>query len=200
VPSFRCPLPTRALRLRALIDRAGSADIIGTPKTENPNLRRLEKEGETDKEWQAFHFTSWDNPSLPRSELEKAKAEMDGITCRQEIMAEYVENAAALFKYTALLDLFSNTITKAADRFRTVDIAEDGSKTIFNVWEGLEQPHRAVQPAPDRRYHQPRPRTCRRVPHSLQSHRCRRYRRGCGHRVLTPPYRHGRLQIELQRH
>lgn len=123
----------------ALIDTSGSADFIGTPKKENPNLRRLEKQAETDPEWAAFHFSSWDNPTLPRHELEKAQAEMDGDTYRQEILAEYVDNAGALFKYTALIDLFSNTITKSNEKYLIVDIADDGSdKTVFSFWQGLE--------------------------------------------------------------
>ncbi len=123
----------------ALIDTQGTADFIGTPKKENPNLRRLEKQAETDREWEAFHFSSWDNPSLPREELEKAKKEMDKDTYRQEIMGEYVENAGSLFKYTALIDLFSNTVDKDNNRFLIVDIADDGSdKTIFSFWNALE--------------------------------------------------------------
>ena len=123
----------------ALIDTAGSAHFIGTPKKENPNLRRLEKESAEDSEWGAFHFTSWDNPTLPRTELENAKAEMDATTYQQEILAEYVENEGALFKYTSLLDLFSNSITKTPENYLTVDIADDGSdKTIFTPWRGLE--------------------------------------------------------------
>ena len=123
----------------ALIDTRGTADFIGTPKKENPNLRRLEKEAEGDPEWAAFHFSSWDNPSLPREELEAAKRDMDGNTYRQEILAEYVENEGALFHYTALVDLFSNTITKTPENYLTVDIADDGSdKTVFTFWHGLE--------------------------------------------------------------
>lgn len=123
----------------ALIDTGGTADFIGTPKKENPNLRRLEKLAETDPHWRAFHFTSWDNPTIPRTELEKAKQEMDADTYRQEILAEYVENAGALFKYTALVDLFSNTITKSPENYLTIDVADDGSdKTVFAFWHGLE--------------------------------------------------------------
>lgn len=123
----------------ALIDTGGSADFIGTPKKENPNLRRLEKEAEKDPEWECFHFTSWDNPTLPKEELLKAQAEMDKDTYKQEIMAEYVENAGSLFKYSALIDLFSNTITKGAEKYLIVDIADDGSdKTVFSFWQGLE--------------------------------------------------------------
>jgi hypothetical protein len=123
----------------ALIDTGGTADFIGTPKKENPNLRRLEKMAETDYEWESFHFASHDNPSLPREELKKAEEEMDKDTYRQEIMAEYVDNQGALFKYTALVDMFSNTITKSNEKYLIVDIADDGSdKTVFSFWEGLE--------------------------------------------------------------
>ena len=124
----------------ALIDRAGTADFIGTPKKENPNLRRLEKQAATDIDWAAFHFTSWDNPALPREELQKAEMEMDIETYRQEILAEYVENAGALFHYDALVDVFTNTITKENQRYLIADIADDGTdKTIFSFWEGLEE-------------------------------------------------------------
>lgn len=123
----------------ALIDTGGTADFIGTPKKENPNLRRLEKFAETDPEWAKFHFSSWDNPTLPRTELMKAQEEMDKDTYKQEILAEYVDNAGSLFKYTALIDLFSNTITKTNEKYLIVDIADDGSdKTVFSFWQGLE--------------------------------------------------------------
>jgi hypothetical protein len=119
-----------------LIDTAGTADFIGTPKKENPNLRRLEKELGSDA--MSFHFTTADNPFIPRDELAKAKEEMDADTYRQEILAEYVENAGALFHYDALVDLFSNNVVQG-DRYLTVDIADDGSdKTIFTCWKGLE--------------------------------------------------------------
>jgi hypothetical protein len=122
-----------------LMETGGSAGFGGTPKKENPNLRRLEKEAVDKVDWQSFHFTSWDNPDFLRVELEKAKVEMDNETYQQEIMAEYVDNAGALFKYTALVDLFSNTITKDPEKYLIVDIADDGSdKTVFSFWEGLE--------------------------------------------------------------
>lgn len=123
----------------SLIDTRGTADFIGTPKKENPNLRRLEKLAETDPEWASFHFSSHDNPSLSVLELEMTKQGMDSDTYRQEILAEYVDNAGSLFKYTALIDLFSNTITKNNEKYLIVDIADDGSdKTIFSFWNDLE--------------------------------------------------------------
>jgi hypothetical protein len=122
-----------------LMETGGSAGFGGTPKKENPNLRRLEKEAEGKSDWACFHFTSWDNPDFSREELEKAREEMDNETYQQEIMAEYVDNAGSLFKYTALVDMFSNAITKSPEKFLIVDIADDGTdKTVFSFWEGLE--------------------------------------------------------------
>lgn len=119
----------------ALIDASGTADFIGTPKKENPNLRRMEKEEKV----ASFHFTTKDNPYIPPLELVEAEKEMDRDTYRQEILAEYVENAGALFKYEALVDLFSNTITKNREKYLIIDVADDGSdKTVFSFWEGLE--------------------------------------------------------------
>lgn len=124
----------------ALTDTAGSATFIGTPKKENPNLRRLELIAEKDSDYQAFHFTTSDNPHVPPDEIEKAKAELDYDTYKQEFLAEYLENAGSLFKYDALLDVFSNTVTKENAKYLLVDIADDGSdKTIFSFWEGMEE-------------------------------------------------------------
>jgi hypothetical protein len=124
----------------SLVDLKGEADFIGTPKKENPNLRRLEKIAATDKDYQAFHFTSWDNPYLDKLELEKAKQEMDFDTYQQEIEAEYLDNKGSLFHYDALVDIFSNSVVKTGQKYLVVDIAEDGSdKTIFSFWEDLEE-------------------------------------------------------------
>lgn len=122
-----------------LMETGGTASFSGTPKNENPNLRRLEKEAEGKDDWECFHWSSWDNPYFSREELEKAEIEMDRNTYLQEIMAEYVDNLGALFHYDALVDLFSNTITKTNDKYLTVDIAEDGhDSTVYTRWEGLD--------------------------------------------------------------
>lgn len=124
----------------ALTDFEGDAMFAGTPKKENPNLRRLEKIAETDTDYQSFHFTTADNPHIAPEEIEKAKNELDHDTYRQEFEAEYLDNAGALFRYDALVDVFSNTIIKSGDKYLIVDVADDGSdKTIFSFWDGLEE-------------------------------------------------------------
>lgn len=124
----------------ALTDTAGKATFIGTPKKENPNLRRLEKIAETDNDYKAFHFPTHDNPHIPRSELEKAQKELDQDTYRQEYLAEYVDNAGSLFGFANLVDVFSNTVIKDTNKYLVIDVADDGSdSTVFSFWEGLEE-------------------------------------------------------------
>ena len=108
----------------SLTDTQGNAIFIGTPKKENPNLRRLEKE-ESDTDWASFHFTTADNPHIPEEEIKKAKKELDHEIYKQEFLAEYIENQGALFRYTALIDLFSNSVTKDNEKYLSVDIADE---------------------------------------------------------------------------
>ena len=124
------------------LDTGGTADFIGTPKKESGNLRRLEKIAQTDKTYASFHFTSKDNPFLSLDELKAIEKEYenDRESYLQEIMAEYLDNAGSLFKYDALVDIFSNTVIKENQKYLIVDVADDGSdKTIFSFWEGMEE-------------------------------------------------------------
>lgn len=125
------------------LDTGGSADFVGTPKKENPNMRRLEKDFEQKGEgFECFHFTSRDNPFLAITEIDAMESEYqnDRVSYRQEVLAEYVDNAGALFHYDSLVDVFSNTIDKENARYLIVDVADDGTdKTKFSFWEGLEE-------------------------------------------------------------
>lgn len=124
----------------ALTDLQGGAMFSGTPKKENPNLRRLEKLAQEDGDYAAFHFRTEDNPYISAAEIMKARQELDLETFKQEYLAEYIDNAGSLFKYDALVDVFSNTVVKEDNKYLSVDIADDGSdKTIFSFWEGLEE-------------------------------------------------------------
>lgn len=123
------------------LDTAGTADFIGTPDKKNPNLKRLEKEAETNPDFGCFHFTSKDNPHLPVAELDSMEREYanDRTSYRQEVLAEHIEDGGALFRLTALVDMFSNTISKGPEKYQIVDVADDGSdKTTIGIWEDLE--------------------------------------------------------------
>jgi len=93
---------------------------------------------ENDSDYRTFHFTSYDNPHVLDSEIDKAKEELAYDTFKQEYLAEYVEDQGALFNYSALVDVFSNSVDKGASKYLIIDIAGDGSdRTVFSYWEGL---------------------------------------------------------------
>jgi len=125
------------------LDTSGGAHFVGTPNKTNPNMKRLEKDFEyKGEQFASFHFTSKDNPFLDPLELTAMEVEYrdDRQAYQQEILAEYVENEGALFKFSALVDVFTNTIVKTPSKYLIVDVADDGTdKTKFSFWEGLEE-------------------------------------------------------------
>lgn len=122
------------------LDTRGTANFIGTPKKENPNLRRLEKEFAERPDCASFHFTSRDNPFISKEEIDDMEKEYasNRESYRQEVLAEHVDDTGALFNFSALVDVFSNAVPKTEDKYLIVDVAGDGSDAIiFSYWQGL---------------------------------------------------------------
>jgi len=84
-----------------LIDRRGSAVFISTPRGSNYfyKLFLLGKGG--DPEWESFQFTSYDNPYIPKDEIDKAfrRATLMGqvVNFKQEYMADFEAVADRVF-------------------------------------------------------------------------------------------------------
>jgi phage terminase large subunit len=74
----------------ALADVQGGAMFIGTPKGRN-HFYELYKYAESgrDKDWVSFHYTSYDNPLIPTSEIEAAKTSMSSFAFRQEFLSSF---------------------------------------------------------------------------------------------------------------
>lgn len=71
--------------------------FIGTPKG-YANLFKISEMEKKDKDYKAFHYTSYDNPFLPREEIEKAKLELDEDSFGQEYLAEYKHFTGLVYK------------------------------------------------------------------------------------------------------
>lgn len=52
----------------------------------------------TDSDWQYFHFTSYDNPYIPKEEIDKAKLEMTEDSFAQEWMGEFRKMSGLIYK------------------------------------------------------------------------------------------------------
>ena len=106
----------------ALADVQGGAMFIGTPKGRN-HFYEIYKLGESnrDEEWAAFHYTSYDNPLIPKKEIEAAKGSMSSFAFRQEFMSSFEAASRDLFKPEWLQ--YSEEEPKDGRFFIAVDLA-----------------------------------------------------------------------------
>ena len=82
-----------------LLDNDGDAIFIGTPKRRNHFFRMYQTAiGDDTKRWDAWHFTSFDNPHLSREALAEITRDMTQAAYQQEIMAEFLEGEGAVFR------------------------------------------------------------------------------------------------------
>jgi len=106
----------------ALADVQGSAMFIGTPKGRN-HFYEIYKLGESnkDEEWTAFHYTSYDNPLIPKKEIDAAKGSMSSFAFRQEFMSSFEAASRDLFKEEWVV--FDEDEPKDGRYFVAVDLA-----------------------------------------------------------------------------
>jgi predicted phage terminase large subunit-like protein len=82
----------------SLMDRKGDAWFISTPKGYNFFNTLFNRGRDGEKDWASFHFSTKDNPTIEPDEIEALKLDMPALVARQEIDAEFVQLAGALFK------------------------------------------------------------------------------------------------------
>ena len=82
----------------SLASRKGNLRLRGTPKGHNDawHFWRLASE---DQEWATFTATSYGNPLIDPRELDRLKSQMTEDRYRQEILAEFLEDGAGVFRY-----------------------------------------------------------------------------------------------------
>ncbi len=80
-----------------LIDKKGDALFISTPKGFNHfyDLYNLQDE---DSDYKSFHFTSYDNPHIPREELERERKSKPENTFAQEYLADFRKQEGLVYK------------------------------------------------------------------------------------------------------
>ena len=106
----------------ALADQKGSAMFIGTPLGRN-HFYELFKYGELadDPTYQAWHFTSYDNPLLDPEEIALAKKSMSSYAFRQEFMASFEALGSEIFKEDWIK--FTDEEPSEGDYYIAVDLA-----------------------------------------------------------------------------
>ena len=84
----------------ALADKQGGALFISTPKGRNW-FWNIHQRANYDAAWKSFHFTSYDNPFVAKSELDATKEQLPERVYRQEILAEFLEDGGGVFRNVA---------------------------------------------------------------------------------------------------
>ena len=85
-----------------LADLEGDADFYSTPRGRN-FFWRVFTQGEdpTNRDWSAFRAPSMDNPHVPSGEWEEIKRQLPERSYRQEILAEFIDEAGGVFRCVA---------------------------------------------------------------------------------------------------
>lgn len=82
-----------------LLDNNGNATFIFTPKRLNhAHALYQQAVGDENGRWEAFHFTSLDNPYLNKDALAEISQDMTEDDYKQEILAQFLQNAGAVFR------------------------------------------------------------------------------------------------------
>ena len=97
--SFMEPDAWELVGMPMLADNDGDAVFIFTPNRRNHAYLMYQRAiADETRRWQAWHFTSMDNPYLSASALADLKSDMTDEAYRQEILAEFLEGEGAVFR------------------------------------------------------------------------------------------------------
>lgn len=80
-----------------LTDRKGQAMFISTPKGFN-HFYELFNEESRDKNFKSFHFTSYDNPNIPKEEIDEARNQLTEDQFAQEYLADFRKQEGLVYK------------------------------------------------------------------------------------------------------
>ncbi|MCC7014859.1 MAG: hypothetical protein IT454_20015 [Planctomycetes bacterium] len=82
-----------------LMDKRGSALLISTPRSKGYfyDLYRRGQPPDPDPDYASWNMPSWSNPMLPMADIEAERRRLPDAAFRQELGAEFIEGAGAVF-------------------------------------------------------------------------------------------------------
>jgi phage terminase large subunit len=122
-----------------LTDLSGGATFISTPNGFNHFYDLFNLEG-VDPDYKSFHFTSYDNPHLPKEEIEKAKQELTEDRFAQEYLGDFRKTEGLVYKeFSRDRHVFDENVTIAArERIAGVDFGYTNPAAIPFITIDLE--------------------------------------------------------------
>jgi len=116
-----------------LIDLRGGAYICGTPKGMNGFWSLFNQRGAG---WRSFQMSSYENPHIPRSELDALKLTMSERAFQQEIMAQFMADGAGVFRNVRALSTLLPTTPEDGHRYLIgQDWGRSNDESVSSVWD-----------------------------------------------------------------
>lgn len=116
-----------------LTPRKGTALFTGTAKGFN-HLYDLYNLPYQDKDYRSFHYTTYDNPYIPRDEIEKAKQELTDDRFAQEYLAEFRKSEGLVFKeFNREQHLFTEELRGFSESLSGVDFGYTNPTAVIDV-------------------------------------------------------------------
>ena len=119
-----------------LTDYKGLAIFLSTPRGKNFFYSLYMKGGEPD--WEAFKFTTYDNPHIDPTEVDAAKFQLPNVVFEQEYMANPMENAANPFGSEHINACVKDGIVGKAEYYG-IDLAKSVDWTVIIGLDKLGQ-------------------------------------------------------------
>jgi len=108
----------------ALSDNLGTCIFIGTPEGRNHFYDKyLEAELGGDPQWEAWHYTSYDNPLLDKAEVDHARKTLPNWAFQQEYMASFDANGSEHFDVEAFKYYKDRKTKVPGDYYIAIDLA-----------------------------------------------------------------------------
>lgn len=116
-----------------LTDRIGKVLFISTPRGFNfwYDLYNLEQ---SDEDYKSFHFTAYDNPFIPKEEIDKQKLELTEDRYAQEILADFRKTEGLVYKeFDRAKHLYDNYEAKTVETIAGVDFGFTNPCAVLTI-------------------------------------------------------------------
>jgi len=133
-----------------LMDHRAPALITGTPKGQNKFFELFSRGRDPEQQdYASFHWTSYANPFIPAEEVDSIAQDMPERIYRQEILAEFLDDSAAVFRgvdgaVTGYSDQSTEVVgvdlAKTEDFTVLVGLDSEGQATFFDRFQQISWP------------------------------------------------------------
>jgi hypothetical protein len=144
----------------AMSDTVGSRALFtGTPKGKNNVLYFLSQKPTSDPDWEYFSYPTWENPLIPKEEIDRARATLPPRLFSQEYEANFVDFPGKWYTELDNDNKFYGALPKFQSVFMGIDFGDlhpaavvigRGTDRKYYVVEGWSpNPGREAKPIPD---------------------------------------------------